>query len=121
LNGDNGDTDCGQGVFAGPNTSCPFALNVRQQYLAAQGDSVVIDVYSPVTQQTYTMNCVRTAHHVPGRKQRGGHVPIPCLTLFGRVAPGNRTSGNPFAVIITGAPLFSRGRIVGNLLYFRFS
>ena len=67
MNGDNSETDCGQGVFAGPDTSCPFALNVREQYIAAQGDSVIIDVYSPVTQQTYTMNCVRTGQRITCR------------------------------------------------------
>jgi hypothetical protein len=43
----NGDTDCGGGVFAGPNTSCPFAMNVVEQYNSVPGDSVVIDGYSP--------------------------------------------------------------------------
>ncbi len=54
-------------MFAGPNTSCPFALNVVEQYNSVPGDSVVIDVYSPVTQQTYTMNCVRTGNTVTCR------------------------------------------------------
>jgi hypothetical protein len=63
----NGDKDCGDGVFAGPNTSCPFAQNVREQYFSVPGDSVEIDVYSPVTQQTYTMSCVRTGDRVTCR------------------------------------------------------
>jgi hypothetical protein len=63
----NGDTDCGGGVLAGPNTSCPFALNVVEQYNSVPGDSVVIDVYSPVTEQTYTMNCVRAGNTVTCR------------------------------------------------------
>jgi hypothetical protein len=70
----NGDTDCGEGLFAGPNTSCPFAVNVREQYWAATdqqrvdpGGGVVIDVCSPVTEQTYTMNCVRTGDTITCR------------------------------------------------------
>ncbi len=59
--------DCGDGVFAGPKTSCPFAKNVRDAYFAVPGDSVEIDVYSPVTKQTYTMNCVQTGETVTCR------------------------------------------------------
>ena len=50
--------DCGDRVSAGPDTSCPFALNVVKQYNSVPGNSVAIDVYSPDTQQTYTMNCI---------------------------------------------------------------
>jgi hypothetical protein len=60
-------TDCGDGVFAGPNTSCPFAKNVHQKYFEVPGDSVEIDVHSPVTGKTYTMNCVRTGDVVTCR------------------------------------------------------
>jgi hypothetical protein len=59
--------DCGDGVLAGPNTSCPFAKNVHEKYFAVPGDSVEIDVYSPVTHQTYAMNCVRTGDSVTCR------------------------------------------------------
>lgn len=59
--------DCGGGVFAGPKTSCPFAKNVHDEYFDVPGDSVEIDVYSPVTGQTYTMNCVRTGDTVTCR------------------------------------------------------
>jgi hypothetical protein len=59
--------DCGDGVFAGPNTSCPFAKNVRDGYFSAGGDSVEIDVYSPVTGETYSMNCVKTGDTVTCR------------------------------------------------------
>jgi len=55
-----GQRDCGDGVIAGPNTSCPFAKNVRDKYFAVPGDSIEIDVHSPVTGQTYTMACVKT-------------------------------------------------------------
>ena len=60
--------DCGDGVFAGrPNTSCPFAKNVRDGWFAVPEDSVEIDVYSPVTHKTYTMACVRSGDHVTCR------------------------------------------------------
>jgi peptidoglycan hydrolase-like protein with peptidoglycan-binding domain len=62
-----GQKDCGGGVFAGSNTSCQFAQNVRQTYFSVPGESVEIDVYSPVTQQTYTMACVKTGDQVTCR------------------------------------------------------
>lgn len=59
--------DCGDNIHAGPNTSCPFAKNVREAYLAVPGDSVEIDVHSPVTDKNYTMACVRTGDSVTCR------------------------------------------------------
>jgi hypothetical protein len=50
-------TDCGGGLFAGPNTSCAFAINVRRAWLDAPGATNSVRVFSPVTNQTYTMNC----------------------------------------------------------------
>jgi hypothetical protein len=51
--------DCGDRVSAGPDTSCAFAQNVREHYVPFEREgSVVIHVYSPVTQETYAMNCV---------------------------------------------------------------
>jgi hypothetical protein len=50
-------TECGGGLFAGPNTSCAFALNVRSAYMDAPGARATVRVFSPVTDQTYTMNC----------------------------------------------------------------
>jgi hypothetical protein len=52
-----GGTDCGGGVHAGPNTSCPFARNVRKAYDAAPGTTASMRVFSPVTHLTYTMSC----------------------------------------------------------------
>jgi hypothetical protein len=60
-------TDCGDGVFAGGNTSCPFAKNVHEAYFAVPGDSVEVEAFSPVTGQTYTMACVRTGDTVTCR------------------------------------------------------
>ena len=48
---------CGDGVYAGPNTSCTFALMVRDAYWEAPGSTASVRVYSPVTDETYTMNC----------------------------------------------------------------
>lgn len=47
-------TDCGGDVYAGGNTSCPFALNVEANYTGLGVDYA----NSPVTGQDYTMNCV---------------------------------------------------------------
>ena len=51
-------TSCGSNVSAGANTSCPFALNVAAAYLNQGGGTQSVVVYSPVTGQNYTMNCV---------------------------------------------------------------
>ncbi|MGO9779995.1 MAG: hypothetical protein ACLPQY_09550 [Streptosporangiaceae bacterium] len=50
-------TDCGDGVYAGPNTSCSFAANVAQNYTGPGADHAS----SPVTGQDYTMNCTESA------------------------------------------------------------
>jgi hypothetical protein len=50
-------TSCGDGVFAGPNTSCAFAMNVRAAWNDAPGTVNTVRVHSPITGQTYTMNC----------------------------------------------------------------
>jgi len=52
-----GGTACGGSLFAGPNTSCAFAANVRAAWLDAPGATNTVRVYSPVTSQTYTMSC----------------------------------------------------------------
>jgi hypothetical protein len=57
-----GRTNCGGGVSAGPNTSCPFALNTAATYYDNPGP--VIDVYSPVTDRVYTMSCTSGSPHV---------------------------------------------------------
>jgi hypothetical protein len=47
-------TNCGGDVYAGADTSCPFALNVAADYTGLGPDYA----YSPVTGLDYTMNCV---------------------------------------------------------------
>ena len=66
--------DCGGGVWANSNTSCPFAQNVHEQWMSenpkggAGGSSGgTIDVYSPITDQTYTMTWVRSPDSVTCR------------------------------------------------------
>lgn len=51
-----GPTDCGGGVSVNASTSCPFGLNVAETYRASGGETV-IEVFSPVTDRTYTMTC----------------------------------------------------------------
>ena len=55
------DTICGYfnggQVLAGPNTSCPFAMNVARAYANSGGGSVM--AASPVTNEYYRMWCVR--------------------------------------------------------------
>lgn len=55
--------NCGSGVFAGPKTSCAFALNVRRAYQDSGGSST-INAYSPTTGRTYTMHCARSGGSV---------------------------------------------------------
>jgi hypothetical protein len=48
---------CGSGVYAGPNTSCEFAINVRDAYNEAPGSTASVSAFSPATGRTYTMDC----------------------------------------------------------------
>jgi hypothetical protein len=50
-----GQTSCGGGLSVGPNTTCSFAQNVEAAY-RSNGPGTV-DVFSPVTNQTYSMTC----------------------------------------------------------------
>jgi hypothetical protein len=52
-----GGTSCGGGLWAGPNTSCGFAENVREAYDEAPGASATVRAFSPATGETYTMSC----------------------------------------------------------------
>jgi peptidoglycan hydrolase-like protein with peptidoglycan-binding domain len=67
VQGGGGDKYCGNDVYAGPSTSCEFALNVREAYFMNGGDSTEVEAYSPVTGQTYLMACVRNGHNVTCR------------------------------------------------------
>jgi hypothetical protein len=52
-------TNCGGGVLAGSDTSCPFALNVEGSWSETGGANPVI-AYSPVTGSSYAMYCSET-------------------------------------------------------------
>jgi hypothetical protein len=58
-----GTTSCGGGLSVGPNTSCPFAQNVRDAYFSSGGSSTVTAA-SPVTEQVYSMHCTAGSPHV---------------------------------------------------------
>ena len=53
---------CGNSVSVGPNTSCPFAHEVRAAYEQSGGAST-IQAYSSVTGVTYTMSCTAGSPH----------------------------------------------------------
>ena len=53
---------CGGTVFVGPHTGCPLAENVEKAYLKSNGSTV--RAVSPVTGQTYTMQCIGVSPHV---------------------------------------------------------
>ena len=57
-----GPSDCGGGLTAGANTSCPFARNVQDAFNRFGGG--LIDVFSPTTGQTYRVFCTSSSPHV---------------------------------------------------------
>jgi hypothetical protein len=57
-----GRTSCGNELSVGPDTSCPFAENVRATYQRVGGGTV--EVFSPVTNKTYYMSCSATGAEV---------------------------------------------------------
>jgi hypothetical protein len=48
-------TPCGAGLAVGPHTTCAFAENVRSAFETNGPGNY--NVYSPVTERTYTMTC----------------------------------------------------------------
>ena len=75
-------TNCGSGanggeVYAGPDTSCPFAQNVAANWTGPGADYA----YSPVTGLNYTMNCTDSGGgQIPLRSARAGTTPTSRLT-----------------------------------------
>jgi hypothetical protein len=56
---------CGDLVFVGPDTSCPFAKNVQKAYMANTSfGNVTVKAFSPVTGQTYVMHCSTSSLYV---------------------------------------------------------
>ena len=64
-------TDCGQGVSVGSGTSCEFGIAVRNAFMAGGGTTLAVT--SPVTGQTYTMNCM-AAHGIACTGGNGAYV-----------------------------------------------
>jgi hypothetical protein len=60
-------TDCGDGVVAGPETSCGFALNVQAEYEAFIGEgSGTVEAYSEENKEVYSMFCTAAPHECSG-------------------------------------------------------
>jgi hypothetical protein len=57
-------TDCGDGVIAGPETSCGFALNTRDEYEREIGaGSGSIEAWSEANEEWYPMYCTEGSEH----------------------------------------------------------
>jgi hypothetical protein len=57
-------TDCGDGVIAGPETSCGFALNTRSEYEREIGaGSGSIEAWSEANEEWYPMYCTEGSEH----------------------------------------------------------
>lgn len=54
---------CGDGVSANSNTTCPFALNVKEAYFDG-GQSGSLDAYSPALDRSISMSCSSGSPHV---------------------------------------------------------
>jgi hypothetical protein len=55
---------CGGDLSVGPNTSCPFAENVRDEYEQSGGGNVIVRAFSPTTGVTYEMACGTTGETI---------------------------------------------------------
>ena len=60
--------DCGDNTFAGPATSCPFAIDVHTAWLNSPGDQV--EAYSTAAGRPFVMDCAAVANG--GDVCRGG-------------------------------------------------
>jgi len=74
---------------ASEDTSCAFADNVRSALLTQPG--TVVSAYSPVTQQSYTMQCAPTVTSIwPGAQRcTGANSYGVSLIVFIRIDPGS--------------------------------
>jgi hypothetical protein len=67
---------CGDGITAGPVTTCEFARNVRDEYFSHGGGDISVTVYSPVTGKTYVMSChTGTSHTCTGGNNASVYFP----------------------------------------------
>ena len=111
--GTSGETSCGNELSVGPNTTCPFAEDVRAAYDDSGPGTVM--AYSPVTHLTYAMTCSDGAYVVctggndasvyfPGQSSATGDepqgrtydVPPPATHAYsGETSCGNELSVGP--------------------------
>jgi hypothetical protein len=60
-------TDCGEGVVAGPETSCGFALETRNEYETYIGSGPgTVEAYSDANETWYSMTCTAAPHACSG-------------------------------------------------------
>jgi hypothetical protein len=60
-------TDCGEDIVAGPETSCGFAINVRNAYESEIGSgSGTVEAWSDANHQEYSMYCTSAPHECEG-------------------------------------------------------
>jgi hypothetical protein len=60
-------TDCGEGVIAGPETSCGFALETRNEYETYIGSGPgTVEAYSAANKTGYSMTCTGAPHVCSG-------------------------------------------------------
>ena len=60
-------TDCGEGVIAGPETSCGFALETRNEYETYIGSGPgTVEAYSAANETWYSMTCTGAPHACSG-------------------------------------------------------
>jgi hypothetical protein len=60
-------TDCGEGVIAGPETSCGFALETRNEYETYIGSGPgTVEAYSEANETWYSMTCTAAPHACSG-------------------------------------------------------
>ena len=58
-------SSCEKELYVGPNTTCGFATNVRNDYYSEIGSGTgAVDSYSPTTGSVYSMYCTAGAPHV---------------------------------------------------------
>jgi hypothetical protein len=93
-----GATSCGGELSVGPDTTCPFAEDVRAAY-ESHGPGVV-DAYSPVTNQTYAMSC-SSGSEVVCTGGNNASVFFPAATAGG-YSPSQQEYANPSSDVYRG-------------------
>jgi hypothetical protein len=94
-----GPRSCGGGLSVGPDTTCPFAEEVRSAY-ESHGPGVVA-AYSPVTGQTYAMSC-SVGSDVVCTGGENASVYFPAATAGAYSAPSQPAYASPSSDIYQG-------------------